>query len=289
MEACSTLCGFALAKFAIINVLPQIVENISSEVNDFLDHHGSRSRTGSQQEYMLPSILQLAHQSGDSVWALVTLASLIVLADSQLFSRPRSFRLIFDTMRHSSKHGKSVVRSLHTEVWKCLVWAMSRIRDDTDTLARASRVLAQDLKPGIGSHIVGALLQHQDEALVPEVISTLKTLIDHPRDSMLHEGVLLLNRLISGVGTSDDYAVTDAVPFDYLSHELVDGTWLRLDMTELQERLSTETAPFPIASIRSLTEPEIVANWQELSEFWALAVEKLQKAMTAEQLVRRIP
>ncbi|RXW21487.1 hypothetical protein EST38_g4348 [Candolleomyces aberdarensis] len=187
-------------------------------------------------------------------------------------------------MRHSSKHEKPVVRSLHTEVWKCLVWAMSRISNNTDTLARASRVLAQDLKPGVGSRIVGALLHQQDEVLVPEAIPILESLINHPKDTMLHEGVLLLNRLISGIGTSDDYAVTGTSPFDYLSRGLVDGTWLRLDMMELQERLTAGTAPFPVACIRSLTEPEIIANWQELSEFWALTVEKLQKAMTAEQL-----
>ncbi|KAF6744459.1 hypothetical protein DFP72DRAFT_928782 [Ephemerocybe angulata] len=290
----STEAALALGAFAAAKLKTQdLATGISNEVLDFMDHHGSRSKS-KDKEHLFPAILQTASQRDKPVWALISIAALVVLEGASIFSHPRSVRLICDALRYTSRHSVKAISNMHTEVWKCLVWALSRIfivesADSIDarrdTFGRAVRILVQELKPSVGASLISVLLDTPagiDERFmlgnVSEAVQIVKQLVS--TDKQFEEGYALLRRLVGGIGSSD-YQVTEAGFSSFVHPSLLDGTWFRMPASELSSALSTPTA-FDLSHVRSLTESEINSRWPDLSEVWVLAVEKLQPKLTAE-------
>lgn len=307
-EGALALCAFASAKMTF--QAPDTFKGFSSEIQDFMDHHGTRKKSVNR-DYLLPALLQNTFQKSqcqEPVMALVSVAALIILEDAPIFSHPKSIRVVLDAMRYTSRHKVEVVRKLHTEVWKCLIWALSRILDDAglqresqeewsarrDTYERAFKTLMQEVRPGVGLSLVSVALQEPPDMAggkvddfvdwnVGEALEVVKLFMKQREESLFLEGYSILSRWMSGIGSSDGN-VPALGAFNFIQKPLVDGTWLRMNEEQLNAALN-EIDPVDVSMIRPLTEAEINAHFQDLSDLWVFAGERFQKDCGAERLV----
>lgn len=249
---------------------------------------------------MLPCILKEAIKGDGGIWALTSIAALVILGDAQIFSHPRSLKIVFDALRYSSRHKTPAVASLHTEVWACLVWALSRsfsIQDGShvearkDTYQRAFQLLAQEMRPSVGTRLVAVLVRDHSPTdgqplrawNVQQAVAIIKQLMKDPCLQTFHEGYALLHRLVSGVPSSPS-ASSEPSLSDFVRDTLVNGSCLRMSLPDLEQALK-DPHPFPLSYIHALTEAEVQAHWQDLSESWAMAAERLQPTISTEALV----
>ncbi|KAJ3529991.1 hypothetical protein NMY22_g8759 [Coprinellus aureogranulatus] len=297
-EAVDTVCAFALAKCKVGNAMAEVFTDLSASVHQFLSIHQSCKSV--EADSSLPCILKEAVKGDGAIWVHVSLAALIVISDAHIFFRPRSLRLVLNALRYSSRHKIPTVANLHTEVWKCLVGTLPGIFTvpggtdmdaRKDTYQRAVQLLAQEMRPGIGTRLVCVLMQGhgltRDESFttwsVQQAVDITMTLVKHKDPRHVHEGFTLLGRLVCGFPSSE--GVDDDTGFlAFVRTALIDGSWTRLSMTELDKALG-EFHPITVSHIRQLAESEVQRHWESLSETWATAVERLESPETADTLV----
>lgn len=285
-----------------MQTLPNVVMSISTEVHEFLAQHKSRKKSVGD-DHLLPGILKEAINGDGAIWAHTGLSALVILGDTHIFSHPRSLRLILDALRYSSRHKTPAVAKLHTEVWKCLVWVLSRsltVADEAhidtrkDTYQRAFQLLTQEMRPGIGTRLVCVLMQNRlvsdDEKFrawrVQEAVNIIGLLVKRKSSRQFQEGLSLLHRLVGG-STSPDRFDDDPKLWEYIRPALVDGSWAQLSLSELDKCLS-EPHPITLSFMRPFTESEVRTHWEVLSESWAASVERIQSALTTDALVRPV-
>ncbi|TFK23401.1 hypothetical protein FA15DRAFT_695085 [Coprinopsis marcescibilis] len=285
IQAGYALSGFVTAKLALLGGPPAIHREISKIVHDFLEFHSSRQgaySSISQLERLLPDIFPQSMKDEDTrgpFWTLSVLASFIVLADGTLFFRPKSLKLVIKALRHSSKHPNRSILFLHTEVWKSMIWCLSRVFEPAgwdgeksldkqrDKFDKAFQVLTQENGQGVGACLVAAVLcNHQAgnndtkfvEQNVSKAVHIVKKLVQDA--TLVSEALQLLERLMSAIGSSAG-TVAPLETSDFFPKFLVDGTLLTAGQQQLTHSRFTH--------IRPLTEAEINAHWNELVNAWA--------------------
>ncbi|KAI9455511.1 hypothetical protein F5148DRAFT_1378062 [Russula earlei] len=158
------------------------------------------------------------------VWALCTLAALIVLLGPALVTSTKLTNVVKGLLALSIRHKKSSVRALACAVWRPLVWAYFRPpflrkgderdeegwEDEPVTTAAAWtraeearrddfwKVVATVVDMGAGVSTVGALLAHKsdDAHRVSRAIALLESMVQRG-GNMCHDAVQTLCRLVS--------------------------------------------------------------------------------------------
>ncbi|KAH9949846.1 hypothetical protein B0H21DRAFT_687894 [Amylocystis lapponica] len=306
IQAAHTLSGFVLA-------LTQCTNNgarkaVYEHVQTFLDYQLSFRRKQSSGTLRLGDLISAALSSEQprdpgqgAPWALVVLACVVVFSGSSIFTHPRALKLVIHSLTKTATHRRSVVRTLHASLWKCLVWAFANIgqnnrsKEEADaakeTREPAFLVVKQELVGGVGAVLVSSLLSHYvlsrqpDDAELTKALIVVKDMVKHESSTIHAEGVSILTRLISSIGCSSPdpsrSSTSDTSPeFKILTKELFDGTIL----TSPWERLST-LAPtfckFDLENIRQLCEAEIERRWEDLISIWVICVQRSLSAHTS--------
>ncbi|KAG6916033.1 hypothetical protein DXG01_008756 [Tephrocybe rancida] len=301
LQTCNALSGFVLAKFERPDFPHELV---SQAVHAFLKPQvppANQTLAFSQDDYPLHHILAQALESEhsdtkDPVWATITLASLITLADRWLYTY-QELRFCADRLRSAFCHKRRDVRQLAAATWGCLVWAFTLLPTKHAAWARpedpalpdavlghrgkAFRFLKFDLSRGKGALLVRSLLVlsglEDGGAIVGNVSRALLlvgALVGAAQPSDSEAGVKILCKLlrtiaVDGLGTG----VCDDVKPDLRLFDgtMVDGASRKVKDTAI--RVSTMN----MDHIRALSESEILHHWDALVETWANAVERSLK------------
>jgi hypothetical protein len=298
-QAVWAIQGFASAKINCKNLSGSICDNLSHHVRSFID-----SQTA-PHEARLPTIVTAAitaeepsHPGEGPQWAFTVLSSFIVLLGSSLFSHPRSLKFILPSLARSLTHKRRAVRSLHPQVWKCLVWAFSRISVDSfgaheanggadkssfRTEECALLVVKQELRRDAGVTLVSSLLGmaaatesgslHSGTDYVTKALDVLKEMVFSDSKSTQAAGLSLLARLLSSVGASSTATSSDCI-WDYdviLPRSLLDGTILRTKWDQLPD-VTRSLAATSCSEVRQLSEMQIIQHWDELLVIWVKSV-----------------
>lgn len=298
-QAVRALNGFALAK--ISSTVPMALEtNISRHVTSCISSQSSTTKDVPTHT-RLPA-LTLASLATDAspecaTWAISVLASVIVLEDYVLFSHPASLKLVFSQLAHILAHKHSTVRALHPLVWKCLIWAFSRISNGLDTgptlgppppdiEERAFLVLKQEIRDGLGVALIDVVMDMSGSGdtdsgcdgldYVSKALSVLEEMTCSSSKSTRRQASELLARFTASIGVTPVAAASTANDSSgLLTLALFDGkllsctTWQRLT-TQMR---NVGHAGYGVSHTRQLTEGEMVRHWDRLASIWTGALE----------------
>lgn len=266
-------------------------QSISGTVRSFIESQTCRKKT---TEVRLPAVIMSAIEvmkaprTGDGpTWAVCVLTSLTVLSDAYLFSHAPTLKLVISSLAVAATNKRTAVRELQPLVWRCLVWAFSRLsadlhqmRDGEDDAKgmkeRAFRVIIQELGGGNAIAVSALLLCSEGDPeptadSVPKVLGIVKDLIGSDKKHSRHEGVAILTRLLSLIGAHCGSKAIDVDQNTFVTRELVNGAILHCRWEELG-RLVDSLAPPAIDSIRQLSEDEIIKHWDALVDIWTVVV-----------------
>lgn len=304
--AASALTGYAYILLSCDFPVPEgLRDSIRSHVGAFVDLCHMRAKSSSQSQPQLSTLIVSALESncqqtvgrGPS-WACVVLASLVILSDRQCFTHTRTIRLIVRSLAHSKRHQQRSVRVLHAWVWRCLVWAIGRIRSTdpvpnflkggiADVRISACKIVQQEHRYGVGMALAAYLLSlpsgdalFGDQLLSSTVLAVAKRMVEDEDEIVHAEGKSVLLRLVSAIGTTTIQSSTTSIiinecgcPEDTLVKELLDGTVLRADEEHLLTIIAT-TGKLDVTCIRQYAEVEIVQHWGSLLEIWLSCVRR---------------
>ena len=226
-------------------------------------------------------------------WAVAILASLVVLSDASLFFHAQSVKFVIMSLRHASRHKNRDVRAAHAVVWQTLVWAFSRLPpepivqqndggklgDSNVTRENVFRTIIQELKGGIGIALVTLLLGSSDaeqSADVSRALIVIKEMVSGQNRADPREGVLLLNRIVSAIGSPFTTEAWDVERHRNIepSRGIFDGTMIDATLNNLGSALSS-LGDVKVDRVRQLSETELLHNWNDLIAIWIDGVEKL--------------
>ena len=289
-----------LSAFAIVKLCPAAFPHyeVAEAVQTYVTEEYSRHQT--DQFTNLPIIVKSALADNNrEFWQrkgpgfAVSLAStFLVLLDYHIFISPPALKLVFSAITETASRRWTHVNA-HTELWKILLWAFSRLPrkekdlEDTmgrmeslnrwkDTRERAFRVVKQELKNGLGAALVGALLCCTPDGVretgdVEKAVEVLEDMLVVEDEDMKRDVILLLERLLCGIGgqSQDKKEWKDAtVEF---SRDIVDGSLIGKTLREL----TVQPTKFPLEGIRPLSEAEAFVVWDRLSAIWVSIVQDL--------------
>ncbi|KAG5650105.1 hypothetical protein H0H81_000746 [Sphagnurus paluster] len=299
IQAANALSGITLAKLHMLRSSQFPHESTSKDIHIFLKNQIPHVEY-SQGELRLPILIAQGFSSSkrkDSIWAVVVIACLIVLSDHHLFLR-KTLRFCFTSFKPAFNHRRREIRALHTPIWRCLLWSFSRVPFDHTWLqpedpnisdenigirGRAFRTLKEDLSYGKGVSLVEILLVSSgvddrvdaSGANVARALLVVKSMILGEALSSSRDGLLVLHRLVSAIGTpnqgstqSDDYSGCVHPSPDLFNGTLLDAT------SEAFKGSVRAIAEVKIDCIRQLSEQEIVEHWDILAESWIIAMDQ---------------
>lgn len=250
--AAQVIC--ALARGTVSGDIPTSIRSSQSkEVVAFINANTTRTPTSPDVAVKLGPLAQRLHDALDNVnfettqsldtppWALVVASSLIILSDASFFLHSRCLKLIIPVLSKITawKRGKGV-QELHPVVWKCIVWAYTRLRE-AERLAKTGRgqplekavdmksvysFTRQDLRCDIGVAIVSTLLWTPDQGNtstesakrdpseilrergaegseeIGNALVIVKDMLKNPDRHVRELGRKVLVRMLSGIGAS---------------------------------------------------------------------------------------
>ncbi|KAF9441997.1 hypothetical protein P691DRAFT_779598 [Macrolepiota fuliginosa MF-IS2] len=266
---------------------------IASHTRSFIKSQAAKhkfSQEGSIQD-ILSSAMKGDKGNKGPLWASLVIACLICLADADLFVHPHSLKLFLSILAQATSHKRTYIRALHPHIWNCLVWCYSRLplstkdlragQDFTETRQRAFLVLRQELKGGIAIALVASLLSTPTPSATSKEIAlaldVVKDLLSSSKERQMREGIRILGRLVSGVGSSSTADPQNDVRdlSDIVIRDLFVGSFL--DMEEDEMKALSGRLPGPDDRfIRPLAENQIRENWKELLQLWAHGVNRTQ-------------
>ncbi|GLB45466.1 hypothetical protein LshimejAT787_2300260 [Lyophyllum shimeji] len=299
LQAAHALSGLALAKLHLLASTEFPHEAISKSIHEFIKAQTSTA-AASQGELRLPSLLSQAFASSggkEPFWAVVILACMILLSDHFLFLR-QSLKFCVNGLGPAANHKRTDIQALHTPVWRTLLWAFSRLPVDRTWLqledpntpdeqigvkGRAFRMLRQELRNGKGAALVGELLRSgtggAEAATVgnaSRAVLVVTAMIAGERRSDPRDGVLLLHRLVSAIGTPKPATGKERNEWDNavdVPLGLFDGTLLEAGPDRTKDAVRS-LAEVRIDRIRQLSEEETLQHWDGLMAAWIDAVER---------------
>ncbi|PFH53299.1 hypothetical protein AMATHDRAFT_83961 [Amanita thiersii Skay4041] len=294
------LCAlYALSSYAFTsrgssNIGP-LKLSIHRAVQKFIDDQHNHWKE-SPKESLLPNIIRRAmssnrhsHFGTSPSWALILVASLILLLDSTVFSKPSCMKLVLSTLSLAVRHRRPAIRSLHPLVWNVLLWAYMRIPitaindsdsilDSTETMRRAFMVVKQEHRNGIGAIFISCLLGQSRTSPVTHRINIQDALIIMTdmllsNDTQSQEDAsLIFEKLLDSKTESCDFKAE--VTLDWLlSSHIFDGSLLNVRADELGDAVSSISRPS--REIVCLSDQEINDNWDALADIWMLITTRL--------------
>ena len=301
LQAGYALGGFVLAKMNMISTADYPHEPVVRMLRSYIDEQYMKQH--SSQTMHLPGLVAGAFSAVSSSmttvpsWAVVVLASLVVLSDASVFFHDRSIRFTILSLRYASNHKQQEIRTAHATVWRTLVWAFSRLSSELIAQRRSAggklgdldvtrenvyKTIKQELKGGIGIALVTLLLESSDVEAPTDVSRALliiRDMVAGENHTDPREAILLLNRIVSAIGTpltttahDDDWHVNIDV-----SRGLFDGTIIDASLGNLQIALSS-LGDVKVDRVRQLSETELVHHWDSLISIWIKGVEKSLQA-----------
>ncbi|KAK2465736.1 hypothetical protein APHAL10511_002280 [Amanita phalloides] len=243
----------------------------------------------------LPNIVQVAasnrnptHLGQGPGWALTFVSSMIILWDYTIFFRPYCVKFCFSTLFQAAHHKRSIVRTLHSHVWKLLIWAYLRIPDAVDKgelgdvevadiKRRSFKVLRQETKTDIATAFVASLLQdgrtltvvHPLDESLENALGIVRDMLRSLDSDTRRVGVSLFNRLL-GSSYESNAGLSEHHINGLRCQMLFDGTLLDGDL----KRQSGVVQSIPNITpelVRQLTNEEIYESWKPIVSVWAAA------------------
>jgi hypothetical protein len=300
-QASHALSAFALA--GVQSQTNQFHAISSTHVRAFLNVQASRHKTV-HSKGLLSAMIQSAlaaiaptHPGEGPFWAINVLATLIVLSDSSLFAHPRALKFFLPSIAQVLVHKRSAVRSLHPQLWKCLVWAFLRLPQISEVsqgvnvevsliMERAFLLVRQEFCGEIGVVLTASLIRAEgttpscqpDRVALGDPLSKALALVDDMVSSdniSTHTyGIALLTQLLGGIGISQEAKDNNQWDHrDILSGLLFDGTLLHAKWDRITAAIR-DMDTFKVANTRHLLEPEIIQHWDTLISIWVKCVKK---------------
>lgn len=239
-QACHALGGLALGASQIPlsythTRLSEIVNAVLTDTSSLSPASPPRTPSAGKSDSMLIKTLRTTLGTHDPlcaaqgpVWALCTLAALIVLLGPALVTSTKLTNVVKGLLALSVRHRKSSVRALACVVWRPLAWAYFRpplprrsdeeedeveeqAWEDERTTKPAAWTPGEDMRRvdfwkvvttmvdmGAGVGTVGALLAHKSEDMrsVSRAITLLEVMVTRG-GNMCHDAVQTLCRLVS--------------------------------------------------------------------------------------------
>jgi hypothetical protein len=290
LQAVIVLNHYAQAKVAS-SIPTATALSISKNIRLYIESHSAKRKPTVLVPQLRAVILASlatetpAHAGEGPVWALVVLASVIILHDASLFFHSTSLKFLLPPLAESIAHPSAAVNAIHPHVWKCLIWSFSRIdssyQDAMDVRKRAFKILKQELHKGLGGVLVFAALGVMPSStegsdgkpvtdLVSECISVVEEMISCRSKSTQLEAVGLLTRLVDSPGVPSHAGAFDRDSI--LTKALFDGTLLQASWDQLPT-VVRELEDFNLDRVQQLSEEEIMNHWESLVSVWSRAIE----------------
>ncbi len=300
LEAVFTLSAFAFSKFSSSSTSAFPCYEIAEKIIKYVEGQSLQYKA-LPPDNLLPAIVKSAFSDGDrEFWQRkglffgISLASAIsVLLDYRIFTSPRSLKLVFLVLALvAGRKWRNGVA--HTEMWKILIWAFSRIPTSeqdledkmaqeqgldgwSDTREKAYRLLKQEVKNGLGVSLVKVLLRcvrhgKRDSRDVEKAIAIIEDLLVQGEDDSKRDAVLMLDRLMSDIGAPLLSRTVKEVEFEIIySKDLLDGALFGKHWREVTVRPTMAA----VEDIQPLCEEEVSAFWDQLSKCWVSIVQDL--------------
>lgn len=294
-NAALALSSFGLTKLSALMSSDYPHDKIIDTIHSFIRLQTLRNDS-SQDEPSLPSITKDSLSgSNRPTWVLTVLSAMIVLLDDSLFLHPRSIKFCLNHLAHVASHEYSDVAAIHPHIWRIMVWAFSRMPHEIDVKRNhmrqnkskkdprfaAFKVVAQVLNGGVGIALTSALLGASEDDTIPSVasnnvskaLSVVEEMVAGKSGSDPEEGLLLLNRLVSAIGTASQ-SIVPAEEWEknhFPSTKLLDGTILHSNVKKLG-RVVRNIEVVKMDRVRQLSEEEIIGHWDALAIIWAKSV-----------------
>lgn len=313
-RACHALGGFVLAKMTMTSAAsPKYPhEAVVRTLRAFIERRSSTqhpSQTQDRMKHLSDLVIGAFMLSGaDSSqartrrpsWAVVLLASFIMLSDASVFFHAKSLRFVLGPLRYASRHQNTNICAAHAVVWRVLVWAFGRLtaaelgvrrQSDNGRLKMGDRLdavfktVVQEVKGGIGIALVTLLLGPgagvggdgmRTERDVERGLVVVKEIVCGNAYADPREGVVLLSRIVGAIGTPP--CVVGVLGREWKrnvdpSRGLFDGTVGRAGLGELGTALSS-LGGVDVQRVRQLEEDELVEHWDGLVDIWIEGVER---------------
>jgi hypothetical protein len=229
-------------------------------------------------------------------WAAITVACIILLSDSALFTRPRTLKLLMPVLSRIRKPWPW----LHASIWMCLVEKLGslyehgsksatndNVDDDLADLERtrdaAFKIVKQELAHGIGASLASRLSEPPtgDVGLYHTTL-VVEEMVKSNRTSIHQDGVQTLLKML----TRPPLVVLDVCgprgpdqpchpqpTQDIVPAFLLDGSLLNADDASLPT-FKAKTLHSDHLSPRMLLDEEIVGHWDMLVGIWRSALER---------------
>ncbi|CAL1712298.1 unnamed protein product [Somion occarium] len=290
-----TTCSRSIPSSLLSRIADQISTSAQSQLKPRKLKIPSTTKTLLSYFCQITSSAEPDNCLSDAFWAYSILASFIVLSDGRIFCIPRMLKAVIDSMSGLHKHFGRGVSQTHLAVWRCLIWALLRLRHHIDEQQSKSNAEAstaqtgvsskwtpaldfvrQDLEFGNGSALICYLMNQCPTATtedVPDyndifVTSTLKvldTMINHSHREVRNDAIAFLARLTCGLSSPHSTEWEDA---RIVSHALLSGSAL-YGYLENTSCFAVDADP---RHIRPLSENEVVAHWGDLLVIWKTAM-----------------
>jgi hypothetical protein len=213
----------------------------SQSVLNFVHANSAKGKPSARSP--TPRLAQFIHDALDKPddenkpqWAATVVASIIVLSDASIFLHNRCLKFVLPVLSQISVYKNRSFRAFHIPLWKCVVWALARLREasasgvegageDGDELWKgvdirrvydsAFHLSKQELTADIGVAITGVMLGRikTDEGEpvdstrtaedIEKALSVISELVgDKDNEQYWKIGMSLLARLTSGIGAA---------------------------------------------------------------------------------------
>ncbi|KAH9933160.1 uncharacterized protein BXZ73DRAFT_46475, partial [Epithele typhae] len=242
----------------------------------------------------LPSLVTAALQEDASKttipsrWATMIACSIILISGPDLFQGSRSCKFIIHIAERLVKSNTRLGSELTTCLWRCLIWAWTRIPriSDQTTKRRTAGlgILRQELRYSIGAHLVATLLLLSSDVpassmstpTVSELSSALVVLKDmstHLSKTVYQHVPLILTQLVSVIGGSSPATSSNGASRTWSLSSLpvkvlFNRETLTADAITFTSNIRAENRFDAITAISPLPEECIQQHWTEILDIW---------------------
>ena len=293
LAAVHALSGFAHCKHNLIDtsLTTPVFYQTAAAIHTYLTQEHSKTLT---PDNSLPLVVKSAIFDDSRFWkkkgpsfAISLVSALVILLDYQIFTSPRSLKLVFFVIQATAGSLWKRV-AVHSELWKMLLWSFSRIPSNdedlkysmpngqdiegwNDTRERAYRVLKQEVRDGIGVAFVAVLLHSQTDGRreIGKALEIIEDMLKCDGLSERADAVLLLERLVNDIGAPLHDSGGERKLYVRFSEELINGSLVYKTFRDL----SIQPTVTHIGHIQPLSEAEALSFWDQLSEMWSSIVQ----------------
>lgn len=306
LGAAHALGGFAVAVTS--SFCPaDLRRTIAKGACDFVDSQVSTQfRDEEYHAPRFPSLIRAALSQGADrsisrpCWALSVISSLVVLSDGLVYTRPHFLRFVVNALAHTLVDKRADVRALDLQAWKCLIWAMMRLRCEGDrdespteigTFDKVFVMLKQELRCGIGLSLVyclagdhpspteiGSSCASGGRSDLSRALEVICDMAKHTSTKLHTEGISLMAKMSNGIGTSSSDEGLPGRPWDIgrvLEGSLFDGVALGADNAKTALQL---TSVLGLDDVRCLSEDEIAKHWDDILMIWNIGIRRAVQA-----------